>query len=48
LLAKKERTSAFVTMPALGLSLREVAYPDAEDMGPRAALTRNRRSADPD
>jgi tRNA pseudouridine38-40 synthase len=48
LLHKKERTSAFVTMPARGLSLREVAYPDAREMGERAALTRNRRSADPD
>lgn len=48
LTGKKERTSDFVTMPAHGLCLREVAYPDGTEMATRAALTRNRRNADPD
>lgn len=48
LVTKKERTSDFVTMPARGLSLREVTYPDAAELADRAALTRNRRGADPD
>lgn len=48
LLKKKERTSDFVTMPARGLLLLEVAYPVGAEMAERAALTRNRRNADPD
>jgi tRNA pseudouridine38-40 synthase len=48
LLESKKRTSEFVTMPARGLLLREVTYPDAAELAARAALTRNKRSADPD
>lgn len=44
----RQRTSAFVTMPAHGLSLVAVAYPEEDDVAARAALTRNRRAADPD
>jgi tRNA pseudouridine38-40 synthase len=40
-----ERTSAYKVMPAKGLSLLEVGYPDAEGMAARAELTRQRRDA---
>lgn len=48
LLENKKRTSDFVTMPAHGLLLREVTYPDADALAARAALTRKKRNADPD
>jgi tRNA pseudouridine38-40 synthase len=44
----KKRTSDFVIMPAHGLALVSVAYPEESEMAERAALTRNRRAADPD
>jgi len=37
------RTSEFTVMPAHGLTLTEVLYPPAEELGPRAELTRRRR-----
>lgn len=37
------RTSEFIVMPAAGLTLVEVGYPDAEAMGQRAEQTRARR-----
>lgn len=39
----RERTSRFAVMPAHGLSLEEIAYPDATEWGERAELTRARR-----
>lgn len=54
LLAAGERTSAFKVMPAKGLVLTEVGYPDAAELAARAAQTRARREllvagvADPD
>lgn len=42
-----ERTNAFRVMPARGLSLIEVGYPDDSALAERAALTRARRSVDP-
>ena len=38
-----ERTSAFKVMPAKGLALAEVGYPEESEMGARAELTRQRR-----
>lgn len=38
-----ERTSKFAVMPAHGLSLEEISYPAAEELGERAELTRARR-----
>lgn len=40
----KERTNAFVVMPARGLTLMAVGYPDADKVGQRADDTRRRRS----
>lgn len=48
LLEAKKRTSEFVTMPAHGLALVSVAYPNESELAERAALTRNKRAADPD
>jgi tRNA pseudouridine38-40 synthase len=45
---KKARTSEFPTMPAHGLSLIKVTYPNDAELAERAELTRNRRAADPD
>ncbi|MEF2976869.1 tRNA pseudouridine(38-40) synthase TruA [Subtercola sp. YIM 133946] len=39
-----ERTSAFKVMPARGLTLMEVGYPDAAELALRAAQTRARRT----
>jgi len=39
------RTSAFKVMPAKGLALVEVGYPDDAEVGARAELTRQRRNA---
>lgn len=44
----KKRTSDFVIMPPHGLALVSIAYPDDAELAERAALTRNRRAADPD
>ncbi len=41
----RERTSRFVTMPARGLSLEEISYPDNSELAARAELTRARRDA---
>jgi hypothetical protein len=35
-------------MPPHGLALVSIAYPDDAELAERAALTRNRRAADPD
>nr|WP_240666049.1 tRNA pseudouridine synthase A [Agromyces sp. LHK192] len=43
LLAAGERTSAFKVMPAKGLVLTEVGYPDDAELAARAAQTRARR-----
>jgi tRNA pseudouridine38-40 synthase len=43
LLRAAERTSAFKVMPAKGLMLTEVGYPDDDDLSARAAQTRARR-----
>ena len=43
LLAAGERTSAFMVMPAKGLTLTEVGYPDDHELEARAAQTRARR-----
>lgn len=40
------RTSEFKVMPAAGLTLVEVGYPDDDEVGLRAAQTRARRSVD--
>lgn len=40
-----ERTSEFKVMPAAGLTLVEVGYPDDAEVGERAAQTRARRDA---
>ncbi|MWC00088.1 tRNA pseudouridine(38-40) synthase TruA [Agromyces seonyuensis] len=45
LLDAAERTSAFLVMPAKGLTLTEVGYPDDAELSARAAQTRNRRGA---
>ena len=37
------RTAAFIVLPPHGLTLVEVGYPPAEEMGARATLTRDRR-----
>ena len=39
----RERTSRFTVMPAHGLSLEEIAYPDDADLAERAEQTRARR-----
>lgn len=39
----RERTSRFTVMPAHGLSLEEIAYPDDRDLAARAEQTRARR-----
>lgn len=41
-----ERTSAFTTAPARGLTLTEVGYPDDDALEARAAQTRARRDAE--
>ncbi len=41
----RERTSRFVVMPAHGLSLEEIVYPDDGDLEVRAEQTRARREA---
>jgi tRNA pseudouridine38-40 synthase len=41
---KAERTSAWKTMPAHGLTLVEVVYPKDRDLARRAELTRARRA----
>ena len=38
-----KRTSEFIVMPARGLTLLEVGYPDAEELAERAILTRTKR-----
>jgi tRNA pseudouridine38-40 synthase len=43
LLNARERTSAFKVMPAKGLVLTEVGYPDDHELEARAAQTRARR-----
>ena len=43
LLRAAERTSAFAVMPAKGLVLTEVGYPDDAELEARAAQTRSRR-----
>ncbi|WP_159606547.1 tRNA pseudouridine synthase A, partial [Agromyces humi] len=43
LLRAAERTSAFTVMPAKGLVLTEVGYPDDAELEARAAQTRRRR-----
>nr|WP_232057714.1 tRNA pseudouridine synthase A [Agromyces terreus] len=43
LMRAAERTSAFKVMPAKGLVLTEVGYPDAAELETRARLTRARR-----
>ncbi|GAA1942060.1 tRNA pseudouridine(38-40) synthase TruA [Agromyces allii] len=43
LLRATERTSAFKVMPAKGLVLTEVGYPDDDELAARATLTRARR-----
>jgi tRNA pseudouridine38-40 synthase len=40
-----KRTSEFIVMPARGLTLLEVGYPDAAELAERAVLTRTRRQA---
>ena len=37
------RTSEFIVMPARGLTLLEVGYPDAAELAERAIQTRTRR-----
>ena len=39
-----ERTSAFKVMPAKGLALLEVGYPEVDELAARAELTRQRRA----
>ena len=39
------RTSEFIVMPARGLTLLEVGYPDAAELAERAILTRTKRQA---
>lgn len=41
----RKRTSRFTVMPACGLSLEEIAYPDDGQLAARAAQTRARRDA---
>jgi tRNA pseudouridine38-40 synthase len=43
ILKAKERTSEFKVVPAKGLTLLEVGYPDARDLAARAEQTRARR-----
>ncbi|SIN93901.1 tRNA pseudouridine(38-40) synthase TruA [Agromyces cerinus] len=43
LLQAGQRTNAFMVMPAKGLVLTEVGYPDDHELATRAALTRARR-----
>lgn len=43
----RERTSAFTVMPAHGLSLEEISYPEDHELAARADLTRARRAAMP-
>jgi tRNA pseudouridine38-40 synthase len=45
LLLAKERTAEFKVLPAKGLALIEVGYPDDAEVGRRAELTRARRDA---
>jgi tRNA pseudouridine38-40 synthase len=40
------RTSAFLVMPAKGLTLTEVGYPAADELARRAEQTRARRELD--
>ncbi|MEO6116791.1 MAG: tRNA pseudouridine(38-40) synthase TruA [Pseudolysinimonas sp.] len=42
---KTTRTSEFIVMPARGLTLLEVGYPDAAELAERAILTRTKRQA---
>jgi tRNA pseudouridine38-40 synthase len=46
LLRAKERTAEFKVLPAKGLALMEVGYPDDAEVGLRAEQTRARRDAD--
>ena len=41
----RERSTRFAVMPALGLSLEEIAYPPDEELAARAQQTRARREA---
>jgi tRNA pseudouridine38-40 synthase len=43
-----ERTNAFATMPARGLVLREVDYPEDDALADRALLTRAKRTVRPE
>jgi tRNA pseudouridine38-40 synthase len=45
LLRAKERTAEFKVLPAKGLALMEVGYPDDAELAERAELTRQRRDA---
>jgi tRNA pseudouridine38-40 synthase len=45
LLQAKERTAEFKVLPAKGLALMEVGYPDDAELAVRAELTRQRRDA---
>jgi tRNA pseudouridine38-40 synthase len=45
LLQATDRTSEFKVMPAKGLTLVEVGYPDDAQLGARATQTRARRDA---
>lgn len=45
---KRQRTSAFPTVAAHGLTLVDVVYPPDGQLAERASLSRNRRGADPD
>jgi tRNA pseudouridine38-40 synthase len=47
ILAGAQRTNEFKVMPARGLALVEVGYPDDADMAERAELTRQRRGLTP-
>jgi tRNA pseudouridine38-40 synthase len=46
LLQARERTAEFKVLPAKGLTLIEVGYPDDAEVGARAELTRARRDTD--
>ena len=47
ILLDEERTNEFNVVPAKGLVLVEVGYPDDADLAARAEQTRARRDADP-
>jgi tRNA pseudouridine38-40 synthase len=48
LLQARVRTAEFKVLPAKGLALMEVGYPDDAEMGARAEQTRARRDAESD